>query len=616
MNRLRAIALLAGGLVLTALFLFRFRPSALLLATTIPPAITACGVLLASYAVGKMALGAIRSSGGDLAALLIGYPTFGTLVAIVAWTGIAIQPLIVAMTIVLAASGAWLLWRNRSETSDFDLHTGAVFLLPPIAIALMGAITPVSSPDELIYKLAVPHTYLQYGRMIELPLHSNSYVTLAAHGADLAALALHGGIAAKIARFGIYLAVLAVLLRFCRRIAGDGSWWPVAVVAWTPALAIIAGWAWDEWIVIGLTVLSLEAFEREEHALAFAAAGAAAACKYTALPWLLAFALVAAFRIRDGRALAKGALLVAAFGGFFYLRNLIWTGSPVAPLLLPNSPGVMQYRSGGSVSGWLELVSGVDIFDAGAVDESLGVLMPLMAILSLFAIRRGDRTFRDLVLMGAIQMPILITIAPGSRNMITGLLPLALAGGAMCVEIWREAGRTWRFVLGTVAGTAVIAQLVLVAFVFESYDYGRYLAGRQTASEYIARVRPFATVYDLVEATTPPSARILLLGETRTYHLDRQVIAGSNLDGPRIAAWLERFRAADELRAELTRLGVTHVVIGRANYRVAGGKPLTMLERETVLEVSPRVAGMVTEMLKTRAMLRHRDAQYLVFEMR
>jgi hypothetical protein len=618
MNRVRAIAILAGGSLLTALFLARFRPGALLIVSTISPAMAACGILLCSLAAGRIALRLVRSNADPVASLLIGYPTFGTLVSLVAWTGMAIQPLIAVMTIGFAAAGAWLLWRDMRDrvASDVRFASPLLLLIPPIAIAFIGAITPVSSPDEMIYKLAVPHAYLQYGAMVELPLNSNSYLALATHGSDLAALAISGGVAAKLSRFGIYLATLAILLRFSRRFAGDCAWWPVTVVAWTPALAIIAGWAWDEWIVIGLAILSLDALERDEIALAFAAAGAAVASKYTGLLWLFAFGVVAAVRLRDARALARGALLAAAFGGFSYVRNLVWTGSPIAPLLLPHSPQVAGYKSEQRFGGWLELARGAEIFDRRIVDESLGILMPLTVLAALFMIRRGDRTLRDLLLVGAIQMPILITLAPVSHNMVLGVIPLSLAGSAACVEIWRASGRSWRLVLGAIAGLALVAQIILVSFVFETYDFTRYLAGRETAKEYIARQQPFAKAYDHLERTMPPGSRVLFLGENRTFHLNRPAMSGGNLDGPRVAAWLESFPSAGDLHGSLRRMGVSHMLLHRGNYRVAGGPPPPMIERELVVELSPRADGMVKEMLKTRATLRYRDETYLIFELR
>lgn len=640
MSEARPLVLLGGAIAITAVFLARFRPALLLLAETARPALAAMAVVLAMLAVGTGSLLAAQRFFGReiereiplLDAFIVGFPTFGTLIAIVAWIGVAMHALIAVITFALAAAGVLILLRRR-----LCLPRVSPLLVIPIIIAVIEAITPVNSPDELVYKLAVPHAYDMAGRMFEMPLSSNSYITMALQLADLAALLLGGGIAAKLVHLALYFAALAIIRRLTQSV------WCVAVVAWTPALMLIAGWAWSEWGLLALLLLSFDRFNVApailparagavtgestdagkiagathggpvatplNAAIAFAALGGAIASKYTALPWLLAFAIIAVIRTRDLKFLARGALVVALFGGFFYIRNTVWTGSPFAPLLLPNAPHVFNYKSGGMFSGWGELVRGADVFDAGIVDESLGILLPLAAICGLFALAGRDRKLRDLAWVGAIQMPILITIAPGSRNILNGVVPLALAGGAVMEEIWRDARKATRALLVIAAAIAFAAQLILTIFVLESYDMVPYLAGKEPARAYMNRVRDFAPVYSWIESHTSPEARILILGENRTYDLDRQTIAGGNLDGPRIAAWLAQFPNADALRAELRRQHVTHLLLHPAWMRA----PKTMMEREYTLDLPPQTNAVLQALLRDRLTLVYSDRSYLLF---
>jgi hypothetical protein len=420
--------------------------------------------------------------------------------------------------------------------------------------------------------------------------------------ADLAALVLGGGIAAKIAHLALYFAALAVIRRLTQSVS------ITAIVAWAPVLMLIAGWAWSEWGVIALLVLSIDRFH-EDPGIAFAALGGAVASKYTALPWLLAFVIVALFRTRDVKLLMRGALLVALFGGFFYVRNAVWTGSPFAPLFLPNAPHVYNYKSGGMLSGWGELIRGDDIFDPRIVDESLGIVLPLAAICGLFTLASADRKQRDLAWIGAIQMPILITIAPGSRNIINGVVPLALAGGMVIEKIWLESKPLFRRLLGTAIGLSFAAQLVLAVFVLESYDIVPYLAGKETARDYVSRVRDFAPAYAWIDMHTPPEARILVLGENRTYDLERETLGGGNLDGPRIVAWLARFPNAAALREELRTQRITHILIHPQWIRPAR----TMMEREYTLELPPQEDAVLRALLHDNTSLVYRDKSYLLF---
>ncbi len=599
MGETRPVVLLGGAIAILALFLSRFRPAWLLLAETVPPALVAIVVVLAMLATGVGALRlaqrffAIDREIPLLDAFIIGFPTFGTLIAIVAWIGIAMHAIIAVITFLLAGAGLFVMLRRRICAPHIPK-----LLLIPILFAVVEAITPLNSPDELVYKLAAPHAYDMAGRMFEMPLNSNSYLAMALQLADLAALVLGGGIAAKLVHLALYFAALAAIRRLTQSVS------ITAIVAWAPVLMLIAGWAWSEWGVIALLVLSIDRFE-DNPAIAFAALGGAVASKYTALPWLLAFAIVALVRSRNVKLLLRGALVVVLFGGFFYVRNAVWSGSPVAPLLLPNAPHVYDYKGDGAFSGWRELVSGADIFDPRIVDESLGIVLPLAAICGLFALASQDRKRHDLAWIGAIQMPILITIAPGSRNMINGVVPLALAGGGMMEAIFVTAKPLLRKLLGTVIGLSFAAQLVLAVFVLESYDVVPYLAGKETARGYVHRVRDFAPVYDWIETHTPPDAKILFLGENRTYDLDRQTVAGGNLDGPRIAAWLAKFPNAAALHGELRRQHITHLLVHPAWI----GKPKTMMEREYMLDLTPEAQAALRESLTPV----YRDRNYLLF---
>lgn len=563
---MKRLAVIAGIAALTAVFIWRFEPSRLLLVETAPPAVAAFIVLLAALGCGRSALRIVRAPEGPLSdALLVGFATLGILSAALALIDTA---MVAPFAVIVACVEAFFLGRERARFTWPHIHP---LLAIAIAVAFIAAIAPVNSPDELAYKLAIPHDWLLHGRMIELPLSSHSYLVMALQCADLAALALGGGIAAKLAHFGVYLTVLAVV----RRIGGN---WAAIALAFTPALMIISGWAWSEWGVLGLLLVSYDRWSRDDVSGGACALGCAISCKYTALPWLLAMFVV------KRKHWLRAAIIIAAFGAFFYIRNLIWTGSPIAPLLLPNAPQVAGYRG----SAWLGLIHGDDVFDPRIVDESLGIILPLAFIAGLFAWRKH----RDLVLIGLIQMPILLTIGPGSRNIINGVAPVAIAGMSLVEG------------MPVLLAIPLFAQLTLVTFTLESYDFLPYLAGRETATQYIARTRSFARSYDWIARNTPPRARVLVLAENRTFYLERRFIAAGNLDSPRIAAWLAG--------GGLDRERFTHIIIHKSWYRV-GNAPLGTLEKEFLLQVTPEAHQMLTRFLAARCRLLYQDPGYLIY---
>jgi hypothetical protein len=620
---------ITGSVVTVAigfLFLSRFAPARFALIETRRPAAAASVIVLACIGFGALGIAAARrvfvSVAHDaddyealsiLDALLVGFAILGTIVAVVAWIGFAMSLLIIALTAAGAALGIVMLLRRGPVAWPFEPRAIA-FLAVPVLIALTQAVTPPNSPDELVYKLAVPHAYQLYGRMLELPLNSHSYLTMADHMVSLVALILANGIAARLVHFAIYLAALAALCRL-------GGWLVAAGVAWTPALMIIAGWAWNDWSTLALLVIAIDRYERwretstsSDAAVAFAALGCAASMKYTALPWIFAMGVVIVVRHRRApRVLAAAAMLMIAFGALFYLRNASWTGSPIAPLLLPNAPLVSNYRTAGSFGGWSDLVRGTDIFDARISDESLGILMPAAALIGIAALVSRDRRIRDLAIIGAIQLPIVITFAPGSRNTVNAVVPIAAAGVMLIVNAARHARMWSRAFAASVACLALFAQGVLTVFVLNSYEILPYLAGSETAVAYLSRVRTFMKPYAFL-ARTPPSSRILLLGENRPLYLDRQFIAAGNLDGPRIAAWLSQFATPAAFRNALRAQGITHVLLYATWYRVGNEQP-GMLEKEYILQVDPKVDAMLRGFMRQERVV-YRDSEYLIFEVR
>lgn len=633
------IALIGLAAVVAAwLFFSGFAPAGFVVVRWIPALCITLAVLLAAIPCARVAFAISRrlvSRAGEssddaqdqpLADLVLcGVPLFGSLIALSSVCGIPLLVGTTLLTAVLAAAGALLLFRSRAVLLPREFPRAGALLGIPLTFALIGALMPVSSPDELIYKLGTPHAYLMFDAMLELPLASHSYLGGALSLASVAPLALSGGTAARLLHLALWLATIVVIYRLGERLLAGSGRWCCAVFAWTPALMLISGWAWAEWAVLGLLLLSLDRWlafvddaKAHDAAVAFVALAAAVSVKYTALPWIAVFALVAALRMRrSGRRWLPlgmaGIATLALFGSIFLARNMIWTGSPLAPLFLPGAPAIGGYMED---NGWRALIRGDLVFDRRIIDEALGIVLPVSVIASLFAFRR-HRFGLDLLLLGGIQSAILITFAPLPRLLVAGLAPLALLGAVESYRLFSASPRALRAVLSLGAGIALLAQGAMVAFILHnSYEPLGYLTGQETESQYLGRMRSYAAIYDWIEEHTEPSATLLVLGENRIFHLDRKSIAATNGDGPRISAWLASFRTPAELEAELRRQRVTHVLIYRKWYRVASpeDKPLSAIDNEYLLRVPAAADATMRELLRTRARLVYDERGYELYE--
>jgi hypothetical protein len=616
-RRALAIVALMAGSGVCAFFLRAYRPSLHLLSETATAALPALIVALASYAVGAGSLSLLRARAELDETFLIGFGAFGTLCGAIAWFSVMPIPF-VALLAALAAIP--LLWLHRPAFTA--LPASVAFLVPPLLFAIAGALTPVISPDELIYKLAIPHAYSLEGRMVEMPLNSHSYFVMANGLALLPALMLGGGVSAKLVHVVIFVAALVAIHRLAKRVDERSAMWVVIAFAWTPALMITAGMAFSEWAVLALLVISYERYDRwlssglaGDLAVAAAAMGSAAAIKYTALPWIAAFALIALWRSRSQlRPIVKAIGIVLFFGVFFYVRNVVWTGSPVAPMGLPDAPAVAQYRAGSVVEGWAGFFRGADIFDGRVSDEALGILLPLFAIGAIAAaFRWRERVIGDLLLIGAAQMIVLLSLGPTSRNMINGFAALAIPGGAAVAGAILLSPMVVRVIASIVVAVSLAAHLVLSAATLSTVL--PYLTGNETTAQFLLRTGVYARPYAWIAQNLPPHAKVLLIGETRTFHLQRPFVSGGNLDGPRIASWLSQFATPEAFARGLRDAAVSHVLFHPGRYRV-GVAPEGLVEREVVLTVPSTTDAMLRSFFQSHADLRYSDGTTYVFEVR
>jgi hypothetical protein len=563
-------------------------------------------------------------------ALLVGVPIYGTTVAAISWTGVSIRIVITSATILLAALGAIPLARQlRSAMSK--VKGVPVIILVPATVGAIVALMPVNSPDELIYKLSVPKAWLDWGRMVELPLCSGSYFPASIYSADLGVLsvaAVNGG-AARLLHLVLFLLALRVVWRLGNDIRAGSGLWAAAIFAWTPALLIIAGWAWAEWGLLGLLLLSWHRFTQlvEENSeiagatAALALAGAISA-KYTAGPWVALFGPIAIFLLFRAnqrvawRRLTSIAAIVLVFGSFFYLRNLIWTGSLLAPFGLPDSPAVAGFRS--DHSGWWELIRGYDIFFPEIIDDSLGMLLPISVLISPFIFVFTGRRQLPFFVLGLLQTIWLVSFAPTSRLMLLGFGPLVLLGAAAGYAAFQNSGPRVRFATVALMGVMFYSQLTLVAFtVVKSYDPLDYLIGAETESQYLARMRPFIRPYLWIDEKTPADSVILMLGQTHAWHLNRRAHWAGNLDGPRVATWLGQANSTEELQQQLKSLAVTHILIQKQWYKVGKSPDVTLgtLDKEFALQVTKETDTILQDLLGNLAVRRYEDNLHVIFEL-
>jgi hypothetical protein len=518
--------------------------------------------LLEALAIAGAGHLARRRRPGLALSFVIGYPIFGTICFLVGLLKVNAATMLL-VTIVFALAGIFTLFENRESAvrsalsaEDSPALCALPSALPALALVLIlgfiAAQAPPSSLDELAYHLAIPHAWVLAGRAIDLPLISHSFFPLGIESADLPSLALLGSLAGGIASHFLHLiaaiATTAVIHRRTRNAL------LTAAIVTTPALALTAGWSLVDWPLLGICVAFLDTEERES------ALAAGLLTKYTFIPFALVTLLLATGEGGAKRRM-RGVAIGAIAGSIFFIRNLILTGSPIAPFFTAHAPHVSQYR---------ELTLGSYIFDGRYLDESLGASL-LGALTAI-----GGPVALALLVAGAL----LWMTAPSARL----LVPFFGAAATDAKLDWRP--------LRVVLVVAIAAQLFLVAYYVDRTEAFSLLAAKQTDEQFLTKARPSYAAVSWLNAALPITSHTLVVGLNETYWFDRRVAGGGNFDGERVSAYLDA-PTPEALKARLAKDGIDHVAVFTTPPPTSDAKKQE--ERQTLL--SPAARRSLAEML-------------------
>jgi hypothetical protein len=612
-----AVAALAGA-ALIAVWLSQAKWQALLLQRWIYPAglataeaLAAIGVSVFLHQLSRRLLRSAEASPDLATHLVLGLPLFGTLAFLVGLVSTAPAPMAAALALP-AAGGAVIFWRRHPGISlggAPGLTGFAAWGVLAIAagVALLWATLPPATIDEVAYHLAVPKTWVLEGRALELPLLANSYFPFGVESAHLPALSLlgdRGALSAHLVHLAVTVAVLVLVVRWVSARASLGAGLlAAAALATPPALVTSAGLVWNEWPLLGASLIlffALERFAREEAQPATLALAVAAGMltKYTFAPYAAALFTGALVLQRGKRPLLRALLLAAVAGGalgsVFYLRNLVWTGDPFAPFLKPLAPEVSHFSRAGSTAELLRRY----LYDPQMMDESIGatLVLPVLVLVPAIGWLARDRFLRTASAVLAVATLLILRTGPSARLLVPFLASLAVVGVVALEQV--PLRRVFRTLILAAAGFQVLeAAFFLSTFGPSSIlqrapDGGPRLAPKAFLAQ---RTENFHPAIDWINAALPLGSRVLVVGLHRLYWFSRPARGGGNFDGPRVAAYLGA-ESPVRLREKLRRDGITHVAIFKTLIKV-GDAPLQGYPAESRTVFSPRGLALLREAL-------------------
>jgi len=532
--------------------------------------------------------------------MLTGAAVLALLACIAAWVG-CLDPWILRCVFGLAAVAG--LFGLRGRTADlYFLPEGLVspagaLLLLPACLSFVVVTTPPVMYDVLHYHLAFPAQWLLSGGFVEFPRESFSYYPSAGGMLYAYALVLPGAWGGSAINWLFVLLASLCAGELGRHIGGPAATpWAVAVFALTPAILETSAYASADLVVAGWAGAALLLLARRddlssrELLLAGFLAGSAAAAKYLALalvvfPLLcsLPFVLHDRFRRRIAGALAMLGLGLLVSLGPWLARNALWTGNPVYPYMQkilggPPCPLDLQREVGRTSDRQdalpLRMLRSSTAFawrcvfprrEGGLPGVHWPILLGVAAM--LFPPSRKRRWLWVYVLTGLMTWGFLVHYFRFLSPVLVGAA--ALAGAALPAL---RRGKT-AFVSGLMAVFFVFVfgwNLSILASPLE-VDRMRVISGQLPEKAFRAAWDDRSPAVDFVREHLPGNALILLVGECRSFGLDRRVI----VDGPYRSSILEviaeESRSPGGMAAALRKMGVTHLLINRREMRRLAG---------------------------------------------
>ncbi len=486
-----------------------------------------------------------------------------------------------------------------------------IFVALALLLILIRALSPPTAWDSLVYHLTGPKLYQEAGRIhhdIDL-----AYLGFPKAGSMvyLLGLQLAGPGLAQLLHVTFFGMTLVLTPGLVRRAAPGRGWLAIAILVAVPSAALLAGWAYVEWIaafgaLASYTLIRASESEKVDRALILAAFFAALALnsKYTTVWLVFGLSLVVLLRGRSFRRWAAFLLGAVVFVAPFLLSNLLLTGNPVYPFVFEgvfwDSHRAFWFSRMGTGLGLTELVAApwdASIWGleggfyeghasfAATVGPLLLALIPLVMLRLLLDRSERRGSVRNLVVIAAaaylgwIAQLSFSALLVQSRLLFPAL-PFFAALAAVGFDTVGQIGR-WgvsvRFVMGGLV--AFVLALTATGMILETIqtDDLSVIAGVEPEQAYLERRLGFH--YAAMEEINrlDGRSRVRFLWEPRSYYCAEPIVCEPDALLDRWWHNRQHYATVEEIMNRWVEDGVTHVLYHRAGaeaVRFAGFDPL------------------------------------------
>lgn len=463
-----------------------------------------------------------------------------------------------------------------------------IFVVGMFPLLIVNTLTPPWDYDALLYHLEVPRQFLAEGRIAFHPeIFESAYPFL---GEMLFLVGIVARVESLAKLINLTYAILLILstysfaIRFFNR---EVALTAVGILVATPILAVWATWvsidyawgAFEFWAVyaICLWLTGQKQDTRKWLTLSGALSGLAASTKYISLPVLLIVAILLLWKSMEGskKPFAAAVRNLWTFGAsaglvmsLWYIKNWIWTGNPIYPLLfggtgwdpLKNQLFTQEYMNtfgmGRDLLDFFLLPYNVYAHGDRFAALPWEFIHPLLWIAFLFPFLKKSREQSTVSIYTFLYY---IWWFLGSQ-LIRFLLPvsafLAILAGAVLDRFPHFPRNTFRLTM--IAGLAVLSFAYQLTVLKNSGTFS-YVLGQMSTNELLGTFVDDYRVKQFIQKTLSEQEHALFLWDGRGYYCDSRCVP-DHTQSLAVRLTLQSpqpQQLADDLRAD----GITHLML-------------------------------------------------------
>ncbi|MFH0947665.1 MAG: glycosyltransferase family 39 protein [Elusimicrobiota bacterium] len=468
------------------------------------------------------------------------------------------------------------------KLSVFDILV-LVVLGITVLINLTGALSPEIFYDSLVYHLGVTNFYKIHHKIVNMPFVFLSNLPAVASMLFTAGLLIKNEIVSKLINFSAgllcCLAIISISIRYFRLRVGI---WAV-LIFYTISQVMRHSWACGTEMLLAFfgmlalySIMNYAANEKKWLILSAVFSGLSMSVKYTGffvmLGIIISFLIIeGVFSLKNIKNMILFGLVSAVVVSPWLIKNYVYKKNPVYPYLsniFPKDKDSDYNKLAGFIAeakqfdrfkiiNWLKHPWDITMGKIANSDYFTPLFLYFLPI--LFLLGRPPPFLK----FGIIYFIVIWLSWSFSTTMIRFMMPAFPVGGLIIAVYLTQnnSGKILNKFLLFVVLSACMISIYLTGWICYNRGGWKVVFGKESKESYLSSTPAcgYYTAAEFVNKNLPQNAKILFIGDGRSFYFERTPVVSSAHDLTPIVEWSKKSASGKELYQQIQSEGITHI---------------------------------------------------------